>query len=379
MERKLSLKRREVLAGAAAAAAAPLAIAAKPGSDEIVIGQSTHLSGPLSPTFVPVIKGQELAIAELNRKGGIAGRKVRLITYDDAYDPKKCFENVTRLIERDNVTALYGLANTGNVAAVLPLLAEKKVPLIGVYTGSPVLRAKHHPYFFTTMASYQDEVVQMLRNLAVLQRKDVALVYQNSPFGQLMLPVVEAAAKQAGINIVAKAPLEANGSDAVQAAQTLGDSHPAAVMFMAFGPSMVPFVRAAKAHIGAPIYCISISNAQAVLDALGEDARGLAFAQLIPFPWRAVSPVARDFQAAMTQAKLQVDYGYFFGYLSLRVLFEGLRRSGKNPTSQSLTTAMETMQRTDIGGYTVDYSPTNHHGSKFVEMTIYGPGGRWLR
>ena len=89
----------------------------------------------------PVIRGQDLALEEFNRRGGVAGRKVRLITLDDAYDPKRCLDNVTTLIDKHKVTALYGLASTANVAAVLPLLAERKVPLVGVYTGAPALRA----------------------------------------------------------------------------------------------------------------------------------------------------------------------------------------------------------------------------------------------
>src|SRR5436309_13565907 len=151
--------------GLGAAAWPALAQQAANGNGPILIGQSTHLSGPLAATMTGVVAGQKLAIEEFNAKGGVGGRKVQMITLDDAYDPKKCVENVTKLIEQEKVTALYGLASTANVAAVLPLIAEKQVPLVGVYTGAPALRVKQNPFFFTTAGSYRHEVVQMVRKL----------------------------------------------------------------------------------------------------------------------------------------------------------------------------------------------------------------------
>ncbi|MBC7955719.1 MAG: ABC transporter substrate-binding protein [Cytophagales bacterium] len=362
-----------------AAASSDGASAAPRDAKEIRIGQSVHLTGPLAPFILPVVKGQNLAIDELNRKGGLQGRPVRLITLDDAYDPKKCVENVNTLIDKEKVVALYGLASTANVAAVLPILSEKKIPLVGVYTGSPVLRTKQHPYFFTTMASYRDEVVQMIRNLVTLQKSQIGLVYQNAPFGQLMKPVVEEVAKELGATLVALVPLEANGSDAVAAAQSLAAAKPQAIMFMAFGPSIIPFVKAARAYVGVPIYCVSISNSPALLKAMGEDARGLAFTQLVPYPYRQTTAVTRDLSAVMSRAGIEVGYDYMFGYVSMRILLEAMRRAGKQVTPANIVKGMESMAKYDMGGYPVSYGPNKHHGSTFVEITIVGPGGRWIR
>jgi branched-chain amino acid transport system substrate-binding protein len=374
------IRRRHCLQGLAASGLAlALPLRAQSSTEDIVIGQSAHLSGPLAPTLAKVLRGQELALEEFNRKGGVQGRKVRLITLDDAYDPKRCVENVQTLIERDKVVALYGLASTANVGAVLPLLTEKKVPLVSVYTGAPNLRARHHPYFFTTMASYRDEVVQMVRNLVTLQRTQIALIYQNSPFGQLMLPVVEQAAQELGATLVAKAPLEMSGSDAVAAAQSVGAVRPQALILMAFGPSVEPAVRAARLYVGAPTYAIGIANARATLDALGEQARGLAFTRVTPYPFQQTTAVTRDYGAAMARAGLPIDVDHFFGYLNLRVLLEAMRRTGKTISPQSLLNTLETSGKIDLGGYEVKWGPQNHHGSSFVDIMVVGPGGRFIR
>ncbi len=349
---------------------------------EIKIGQSVHLTGPLAPSFAPVLTGQKLAIEEFNRKGGVGGRSVRLVTLDDAYDPKKAIENTNKLIDDEKVVGLFGYASTANVASVLPILSEKKVSLIGAYGGSPSLRMKQHPYFFTSMASYKDEVIQMIRNLVATQKTQLGLIYQNHAFGQLMLPVVEEVAKEFGATIIAKHSLEVNGSDAVPAAQALGTAKPQAVLLMAFGPSTVAAIKALRNFVGVPVYAVSIANAKGLVAALGDDGRGMAYTQVIPYPWRQTTALTRDFNAAMTKENLPIDYDHFIGYLNARVLLEGMKRAGaggKPVTPASLTAGMEAIGKFDMGGYPLNFGPNRHHGSNFVEITIVGPGGRYMR
>jgi ABC-type branched-subunit amino acid transport system substrate-binding protein len=179
--------------------------------------------------------------------------------------------------------------------------------------------------------------------------------------------------------LVAKQPLDIGGQNSLQVCQALAAVRPQAVIFMAFGPALVPFMKAARSQIGVPVYVPSIANSKPLLDALGDDARGLAITGIVPYPNQRTTSLTRDYGAAMDRAKLPVDFDHFFGYINMRVLFEALKRAGKNVTSQSLVGAIEGMGKVDLGGYTVNYSPTNHHGSSFVELMIVGPGGRYIR
>jgi branched-chain amino acid transport system substrate-binding protein len=134
--------------------------------------------------------------------------------------------------------------------------------------------------------------------------------------------------------------------------------------------------------VGAPIYALSIANSKPIVAALGDDARGIAFTQVIPYPWRQITPLTRDFGAAMEREKIDIDYDHFIGYLNVRVLIEGLKRAaagGRAVTSESLITAMESMGRFDLGGYALNFGPQRHHGSNFVDLTIVGPQGRYMR
>jgi len=370
--------RRRGLIGAAGAIAVVHAWPAHAEDQPIVIGQSGHLSGPLAPSFKGTLAGQRIALDEFNAKGGVEGRMVKLVQLDDAYDPAKCAQNVQRLIDEEKCTALFGLAATGNVAAVLPMLMDKQVPLVGVYTGSPSLRAKHHPYFFTTMASYRDEVLKMVKNQKTLMRDRIALVYMNNAFGQLMVPVINEVVKEQDAKLVASVAFEPDAKNTAAVVKSLTDAKPDAVVIIAFGPPIVPLVKAIRGSLSVPQYAVSIANSKSLIAALGDDARGLVFTSLIPNPWRPTG-LAGEFNAAMAKANIPVDHDHFFGYLNLRILLEGLRRAGRAVTPKLLVAAMERMSQVDFGGYAVSYGPTKHHGTSYVDIVIIGEGGRYLR
>jgi len=372
---------RRVLLPAAAASALllPAPSFAQKDKGDIVIGQSAPLSGMMAPTMTGVLAGQQMAIEEANRRGGIHGRKVRLVILDDAFDPKRTLENARKLVEEHEVTALFGTVGTSQTAAVLPFVAEKRVPLIAVYTGSPALREKHNPYFFTTQASYADELVRMVRNLKAVQSTQLAVVYQNNDFGRLLLPLAEKVIREEGASVVATRSVESSGADAAAAAQALAAVRPQAVIMIVSGPAVVAYVKANRAHLGVPVYTFSLSVGSAILKALGDDARGLAVSRATPYPWRATTPLAREFAAAMERIDKPIDYDHYLGYINAKVLLAGLRAAGRHVTPVSLAAAMERMNKLDLGGHTFSFSPQNHHGSNFVEITVVGPNGNFIR
>jgi len=112
---------------------------------------------------------------------------------------------------------------------------------------------------------------------------------------------------------------------------------------------------------------------------MGEDARGLAITQTVPYPWRETTAIARDFNNAARREQLPVTYEAMLGYVNARVLVEGLKRSGKAPTPEAVIRGFESMTKVDLGGYEVAYGPKKHHGSAFVEITIVGPDGKFIR
>lgn len=369
--------RRAFMTCVAAAVAAP-ALGSVPKT-ELLIGQSAPLTGMMANPMANVLAGQQLAIDEVNRRGGIGGKRVRLEMLDDAFDPVRTLDNARTLVEQRNAIALFGTVGTGQTMAVLPYVAEKRVPLIAAYSGSPALRAKHNPFFFTTQAGYDDELVRIVRNLVAVQAKNIAVVYQDNAFGKLLLPLAEKIIAAEGGSLAGTRALQSTGADSVAAAQAVGGMKAQAVVLLVAGPAVVGYVKANRAYTGLPVYTLSLSVGSALLKALGDDARGLAVSRATPYPWRATTTLAREFNAIMNKAGKTVDYDHYLGYINMQVVIAGLRGAGKNPTPESLKEGMEKLTRLDLGGYVMAFSPENHHGSNFVEITVVGPRGNFIR
>ncbi len=371
-----ALTRRRALA----ALALPFAAQASLSRDgPLLVGQSAPLSGPMAPTLTGVFGGQQLALDEANRAGGIAGRPVQLELMDDAFDPARTLRNARTLVEERQVVALFGTVGTAQTAAVLPYIAEKKVPLIAAYSGSPALRVAHNPYFFTTQASYADELVRMVRNLRSVQATRLAIVYQDNDFGRLLLPLAEKVITAEGCEVTIARALAVSGADAAACAQAVAAARAQAAIMIVAGPAVVAYVRAHRAHAGVPVYTFSLSVGSAILKALGDDARGLAVSRATPYPWRATTALARNFGRLMQAAGKPIDYDHFAGYINARVLLEGLRAAGRDPTPVAVARGLERLGQVDLGGYVFQFSPENHHGSNFVEITVVGPNGKFMR
>jgi branched-chain amino acid transport system substrate-binding protein len=371
-------RRRAVtqLAGAALLGGAwPLARAA----GVVRVGQSLPLTGPLGAVVGPVFEGQRALLEEVNARGGVYGNRIELITLDDAADAQQTADNARRLIERDRVTSLFGFAVVQGTLRTLPLLAQYKVPLIGLYSGSDIVRETHQPYLFTTTASIRDEVVQMVRTLNSQHSTRFALVYQNNELGRYMLPLVKAIAKEHNASLTVSTPVEPDGSNAQAAAQAVGATQPQAILLLAAGAAALGFMKVARDVARAPVYTLSLAGTTSLLDRLGPAAHGLAVTQIVPYPGRQTSSLTRQFAAAMQKARLAPTYDRMWGYLNASILAEVLRRAGPEPTPAGIIYAIERMNNVDLGGYRLSFDATNHHGSRFVEITMVGPKGEYIR
>ena len=372
-------RRRALLLALAAAPAAALAQNSSNnnggGRGDILVGRTTPLSGGMAPFMQPIHLGQEAAIDDFNAQGGIGGRKVRLVTLDDGFNPKRAVENAHALGDKEGVVALFGVVGTSQVLGVLPYLAEAKLPLISVYTGSPAIRAQASPYLFTTRASYADELVKIVRNLVAVQSLRIAVAYENNDFGKLLLPLVEKVIPAEGATLSGAHSLDSTGKDAADAAKALAKLNPHVVLMIAAGPPVVAYMRANKEHLGVPVYTLSLGAGAAVLKALGDDARGLAVARTGPSPTKPTLQLTRDFQASMKRRGHAVDYDHFTGYMDARVLIEGLKAAGPGVTRASLAQAMEGLGRLDLGGFTYQFGPQNRHGSNYVDIAVVSSGG----
>jgi branched-chain amino acid transport system substrate-binding protein len=152
---------------------------------EIKVGQTIPLSGPAS-AYGGIGKVQAAYIRMINDQGGINGRKVNLIQYDDAYSPPKTVEQVRKLIEGDEVLTTFQIIGTPPNASVQKYLNDKKVPQLLASTGATRFTdPKNFPWTIAFNPNYQSEAHIYARFiLANYPNAKIAILYQNDDLGK---------------------------------------------------------------------------------------------------------------------------------------------------------------------------------------------------
>lgn len=371
----------------AAASVASLALAAAhaQGGDEIVIGQVAPLSGVLADTGKDMVLGAKVYFDYVNANGGVHGRKIRHVIKDDGYKIEETVRMTKEVIEKDNALALIGFAGTGNVAELLKLgiLEKANIALVAPYTGGEVLRTPFNPNVFHIRAGYADEAEGIVDQLMLLNMKRIGVMYQDDPFGKAGLAGVEAALKKRGLEVAVTGPYEKNTDDVTQAVKAIAAANPQAVVMISVNRSTAAFTKQIRGvSTVAQLVNISVVNPKEITRLIGaEHARGLGIAQVMPYPYSATVPIVKEYQQAMkTYAPGQeLSYTSFEEFVGAKVLVEGLRRAGPGATREKVIRALETLSPFDTGGFNVNFSPNNRVGSRFVEVTVIGKGGRLLR
>lgn len=359
------------------------AIAAEPGvtSNTIVVGTSVVTSGPLGALGSGIRDGASAYFDHVNATGGIAGRKIKFIALDDAYNVDRTVANVNQLIKTDQVFALLGLTGTPNVLAAIPIATEAQVPLFAPFTGADALRSTHNRYLFNVTASYGQEIEKMVKHLTTFEIKKIGVAYLNNDFGKGGLTAVQESVKKRGLTITGSSAVAPDSSNVDAAVDTLLQSAPQVVIMATAGKATADFIAAYKKKSrNTQFYCLSvISNAQ-MAKIVGDDARGITVSQTMPYPWSPNTEIVRQYQKVLKAAKREeYSYASLQGFLSAKVFVEGLRRAGKNLTRDKFLAAMESMDRADMGGYLVSFSPNNHNGSDHVDLTVIGKDGKFVR
>ena len=346
------------------------------------IGQSLPLSGPLAELGSEYRDGALAYFKAINAKGGVHGRRIELVTHDDAYVVDRTIENTRTLLDQDNVLALLGMFGTANYAAVLPLINERSVPSLAPYTGSDGLRAQNSPTTFWMRASYGDETERIVDQLTTLGINRIAVFYQDDAFGKAGLAGVEAALAKRKLRVLATGAYDKTKNDVVEASRAIAAVDPQAVVMISTYKPTAAFVKAVRATGRQPqFFALSVVGFKALQGELGNQAAGIAIAQVVPYPYSGLTPVVREFESLPDDAKppAGATYTVLEGYLAAKVLVEAMRRAGPQLTREKLVAALESMRPYDAGGFTVDYNGGRRLGSSFVEVTIVGNSGRLLR
>ena len=362
-------------------AAAPGAAAADPGvhDDRIVFGQSAAFDGPAGALGSGMRQGIQAAFAEANRKGGVAGRTLELIAYDDGYEPEKAIENTNRLIDQDQVFALIGEVGTPTSKAVQPISTERGVPFVGPFTGAGFLRDPGLGNVINLRATYGEETEAWIEHLTSdLGYDRIAILYQDDSFGRVGLAGVQAALQKRGLSLVAEGTYKRNTTAVKTALLAIRKGDPQAVVIVgAYKPAAAFIKLAGKVNLDATFVNISFVGSKALAAELGSDGDGVVVTQVVPFPWDATIPLVQQYQAALRAEDAAAEPGFVSleGYMVGRLAIAALERGGAAVSRAGFLQAITDAGTIDLGGISLTFGPDDNQGMDRVFLTVIQPDG----
>lgn len=340
------------------------------------------MTGPQADLGLPMHQGAKAYFTALNAKGGVNGRPIELTVADDGYEVKRSLANVKGFIEDGSYFAIFNCLGTPMVEAMLPSVIESGLPFFAPLTGAQLARPKGVRSVFNIRASYTDETENLIRHLATIGIKRVAVVHQNNAFGKDVASAAKHFIAERKLTETATATVENDATDAGAAAAKIAASNPEAVLLGLAGKPTVEFAKAIRQlRKGLPMYALSVMGATATLKAMGDDATGMTVSQVVPLPSNNTVPLVREFQQVWkaSGATAEPSHMALEGYVNAKVFAEILRRAGRSPTRSAFIEAAWSLKHYDLGGFEVSFNEGAPNASHFVELTMVGRDGRLIR
>lgn len=350
---------------------------------ELLIGQTAGFTGAVAASIKETSDGAKLWIDSVNAKGGVHGQKIELVQLDDKFDPKLTLANATKLVEERNVLALFLTRGTPHNEGLIPLLEKDGVPLVAPSTGAMSLHKPVNRQIFNVRATYQHEAGRAIDHLAQIGVNRLAVVIADDSFGSDVAQGIARAFDRNKLQPVVSVKADRAKPDYATIVPALVKAEPQAVLWIGSGNAVADGVKALRvAGSRAQVVTLSNNAAAGFVNSLGEYKHGVIVTQVFPYERSLNSQFVRE-ALEMARAKgldgAAVSPAFLEGFAGAKVLVEGLRRAGKNPTRASLQAALEGMQKFDLGGMDISYSGTDHSGLEFADLSIISSDGKFRR
>src|SRR3984893_1703929 len=348
---------------------------------EILIGSCSGLEGPSRALGTETVAGAKAYFSLINDEGGVNGRKLKLLSYDDSYDPAKTQACFDRLLD-EKVFALGFFVGTPTAVKYVPLSEAAKIPLVGLFTGAQTLYTPLRHWVVNVRASYYDETREQMEGVwDILGFKKIGVIYPEDAFGATVLGGVTEALKAKGAEPVKAASYERQTANVGGAIDTVRAANPDAVVVVGPPNTVAPILKQSHAKGWKPLFLtVSFVGTDELISQAGSDAEGVVITQVVPpYYLTDLKTVAlyRRTLSKYTPAALP-NFVSLEGFVDAWVMVEGLKRAGKEPTREGLIHGIESIHEVDLGlgpQLKLNYSAKSHKGFDHVIPTVVR-GGR---
>ncbi|MFH0790672.1 MAG: ABC transporter substrate-binding protein [Candidatus Omnitrophota bacterium] len=347
---------------------------------EILIGSSLALEGSTSYLGTQTNHGMMTAINTVNDAGGVNGRKIKVIAYNDGYDPLNCVQNTQKLVNQDKVFALSCYVGTPTSVKAQPIWTNAKVPVVGFFTGAEGLRTPFNRYNIHIRPSYNQEAETIVDAFVKeLSLKKIAVFYQYDAFGEAVKKGTELALTKYALTPVGYGSFERGTLNIEEGLKKIVELQPEAVVMVGTYSPLAKFVKEAKrAGLTKTLfYTVSFVGSEAFAKELGDSTDNCIVSQVVPPYDESTLPVIVEYTEALKKyyPNDTANFVSLEGFANAKILIEGLTRAGKELSREGLIDAIESIKAGQIGtGLAFSYGPNDHVGLEKVYLTAVTNG-----
>ena len=350
--------------------------------DQVVFGQSAAFRGPYKELGRQMRLGIQAAFYEVNQAGGVHGRRLKLQTIDDSYEPDSAMHTTQWLIDKVQVFALIGAVGTPTSRVAVTLAQDAGVPFLAPVTGAEFLRDPELGVVVNLRASYYQETQEMVARLTEdLGATRVAVLYPNDAYGRNGLQGVRRALARRGLEPVGSWHHQRRSGAARRTTPDIIGAKPEAVIVIGGHEQVASMVKMVRRHIDPIVMSVSFGGGNALVEELGKDGAGVYVTQVVPFPYDASTPVVASYQGALSTIDPRAEPGFISleGYLAGRLAITGLDACGRELSRQCFTDALRAAETVDIDGFQLEYGPDDNQGSDAVFLTVIGEDRKYRK
>ena len=384
------MKRAMLLVGVVLAAGALAGVALAQESrgvskTEIVVGMHTDLSGPAATYGVSSSNAVKMRFDEINDKGGIHGRKIRLIVEDSQYQVPRAVQAGAKLINRDRIFAMVAPLGTPMNNALFKDQFDAGVPNLFPLSAARSMYEPFHKLKFYNAATYVDQVRAGIQYFVSKKgKKALCAMYQDTDFGKEVLDGIQAQADRMKLKIVEIVTHKPTDQDfTAQITKLRAAGCDLVVLGTIVRDSIVPYATARKIgwtdvdFLGsAASYDLFVAAAQ------GSVTEGLYAMGLTDMPYRdTLSPVAQAwFDRYKERYKVEPNVGAIYGHVAADLTMVGLEKTGPELTLDNFVKGLESIKsyRDIFNGPEASFGPDKHQGANSSFLAVV-KGGRWVR
>lgn len=355
-------------------------------SNEIVLGSSSALSGYASFLGTQYTHGSLAYFDEINKKGGIHGRKIRLICLDDQYDPPRAVGNTQKLINEEGVFILTDFVGTPTSVKIIDLVHKSQIPVVGFFTGAELLRTPFRPMMFHVRDSYYAEAEGAVSYFVdKLGLRQIGVFYQEDAFGLAVLTGVQLALQRRNLETVATATYVRGSMDLKDSVQIMKASGAQAVIMVGTYSPLAEFIKLSHSSGFTPVFhTVSFVGSEAfgkeLIDRKTDPAQysNIIVTQVVPSPFSEDLPAVREYRSLVRQNYPEdlPSYVALEGFVNAKVLVQALSDCGPELTRRKFREALESIHGLDVGiGKQISYDVLDHKGLEGIYYSRLNPDG----